>query len=507
MKLRNLKKLSLALVFGLILSVFAPLGASAAENDGKITLDSPTKGETYELYKVFDLSYQQLDPADDTTKAYTYTPSSDTIRDLILGNDDYKDLLIEKGTSYIVDTNFLNEINIYDFSNWLYKNSNSLVNMNDPRIAESNADIVWDKLELGYYMIKSSAGTIVSLTSTDKTPTVKEKNPTGALLKFEKGVKVENDDGDFKESTYANIGENLNFELTFTVPEIHQHLDHDYVLTDTLDSGLTYNNNLNIAGIEGYESKVEGQTLTVTFPAATINELAKEEEENRKITITYDAKLNNNALLSNHDGIKANSNTATLQYDQVVQNGENSALVDKTVTGTANVYTTEFNIYKYTGENTALAGAKFKIYTEETEGTPLNFYADGTDYYFSPTDGEGTVNEITTNDTGTFSIKGLKKGTYFIEESQAPSGYNPLPARVQLDIEEGTEEPKVIKYNTDVTDVASVDNTVKIKNNTGTRLPDTGGMGRTLIYTIGGIVFFVALVGLVSRNKNKEKQA
>ncbi|MDD7306735.1 MAG: SpaH/EbpB family LPXTG-anchored major pilin [Peptoniphilaceae bacterium] len=503
MKLQKFKKLSLVLVLGIILSVFAPFKAKAA-GEGKITLEKPTEGETYDLYKIFDLSYQENDPNNKDKNAYSYKPATDQVQQLILGSDKYKALLVKKGNSYIVDTNFLTEENVYEFSKWLYDNSDQLEDMKQQKKAESDANIEWTNLDLGYYMIKSSAGTIVSLTSTDKEATVKEKNPTEALMDFSKKVKG-GTASDFAESTYADIGENLTFKLSFTVPELHKNANSAYVLTDKLPAGLDYVSDFSIkvgqTDLDKSKYTVDkdlssaNRDLSVTFPVDTIKELAKKEDQNeRTVTITYVAKLNTQASISNDKAIVLNENTANLAYDK-----------DKSIEKKAAVKTTDFNIYKYTGENTPLKDATFKIYRQENGGEALKFSQDsGKQEYFYDTNGSDS---ISTDSTGKFLIKGLKTGKYYIEETKAPDGYNPLEGRISLNIEESENEPKSLSYTVGGTGSQGEDNTVKIKNETGKKLPDTGGMGRTLIYTVGAIVFFVALIILVSRNKNKQRNA
>ena len=48
--------------------------------------------------------------------------------------------------------------------------------------------------------------------------------------------------------------------------------------------------------------------------------------------------------------------------------------------------------------------------------------------------------------------------------------------------------------------------TTDVKNLTGAELPETGGMGTTLIYTVGGILCFAALVLLITKKRMASEQ-
>ena len=65
------KVLSVLLVLAMILSLGAMAVSAAEVKDGVITVTDAQKGETYSLYKLFDLSYDQENTP--TKFAYTYT--------------------------------------------------------------------------------------------------------------------------------------------------------------------------------------------------------------------------------------------------------------------------------------------------------------------------------------------------------------------------------------------------------------------------------------------------
>lgn len=521
MKKNMERRLSFILVLAMVLAFVAPFKARAA-GDGSVTLENPRAGVTYSLYRVFDLSYNEA------AKAYTYTSATKDLENALKVDNIYKALLKYEGTDeapkyvmrgdrIVIDASKLTngEINPYDFSKWLFDNVGLLENMNQEKTGLATGNLQWTGLDLGYYMIKSTAGTIVSLDTTDTDATVHEKNPAESDLAFSKKVKGGTAE-DFADTTYANIGEEVEFKISFNV---HEYANNEYVLTDTLPTGMDYVGSFAVKNddvdLDNNKYTVDtaldenSRNLKVTFPLKTIQELAKEYRDDttdskkpKTITITYKAKLNNSAAMSNDKGVNLNKNEAVLQYDT----GEAAV-----VKAEASVKTTDFNVFKYanTGENQTegLAGAKFKIYTQPTGGNPLIFTTKTDEdniYYYEKEDTASAPEngtEITTPDGGQFTIKGLKTGEYYIEETQAPEGFNSLDNRVKLII---ADDNGNVSYTAEGGNIEG--NTIKILNQGGTKLPSTGGMGRTLIYTLGGIIFFAALVLLISRNRSKGTQ-
>lgn len=104
---------------------------------------------------------------------------------------------------------------------------------------------------------------------------------------------------------------------------------------------------------------------------------------------------------------------------------------------------------------------------------------------------------MTSNGTKAFTITGLEAGTYYLKETKAPNGYNRLTSPIKIEIkqkDDGTQQ--IIWNNKEVT-------TVDVLNEKGSLLPQTGGMGTTLIYLIGGALVLGS--GIVLANKKRAK--
>ena len=101
---------------------------------------------------------------------------------------------------------------------------------------------------------------------------------------------------------------------------------------------------------------------------------------------------------------------------------------------------------------------------------------------------------MTTNDQGAAEFKGLKNGTYYLLETEAPAGYNLLDAPVEITINGSSAT---------ATSLTSLTHTEQVENSTGAVLPSTGGMGTTIFYVTGSVLVLAAVVLLVTKKRMK----
>ena len=92
-------------------------------------------------------------------------------------------------------------------------------------------------------------------------------------------------------------------------------------------------------------------------------------------------------------------------------------------------------VFKYTGNNEALAGAKFILSTDPDceESTAIKFTRNSEDKYRYDKTGTATLESLS---TGRIDIEGLKAGTYYLKETKAPDGYNLLKTIQKIEIGE-----------------------------------------------------------------------
>ena len=95
---------------------------------------------------------------------------------------------------------------------------------------------------------------------------------------------------------------------------------------------------------------------------------------------------------------------------------------------------------------------------------------------------------------------GLDVGTYIMEETLVPAGYNKC-ADITVTITAAHEETDkenaktVIKFN-------NADPIVNnVVNKSGATLPETGGIGTTIFYALGGLMVVAAAVLLVTKKR------
>lgn len=464
------------MVVSMSCNVKADDATTAVTEKGTITINKAVNEQTYTIYKLLD-----LESYDATNNHYSYKPATE-----------WKSFFeTAEAKNYItVDEN--------GYANWVkgadqvafaqkalaYATTNNIGNKGTA--TASNNTVTFDNLDLGYYLVDSSVGALCGLNTTNPTATIEEKNGVPSV---EKKIVQNNTDVD---SNFANIGETINFKTTITTQKGAQ----SYVLHDTMEKGFTFNKDVKVkvSGQTNYLNSttdyevVENAEDKCTFDIKFKEEFLKTINDTTKIEVTYSATLNGEAEI--HDN---NDNTTHLTYGE-----ENN-----TTPSTTHTITYGINILKYTGDTTkTLANATFSLYNAETAGTAYTLVqkTDTTNYRLAMTEESG-ITEITTTNTGEFSIQGLKPGVYWLEETAAPKGYNRLAKRIKVEImNDGT-----YKINNKARDNGVGYNRVEVENKTGTVLPSTGGTGTTMIYLIGGALVLGSGVVLVTKRRVKNK--
>ena len=139
-----------------------------------------------------------------------------------------------------------------------------------------------------------------------------------------------------------------------------------------------------------------------------------------------------------------------------------------------------------------MPGAEFRLYKTVDETTYYAKFDNGLLTGWT-TDAAAAGVTMTSNSDSALVLNGLDAGTYYLEETKAPDGYNKLTDPVTVTI---TEDGKVNE---------TTNGTVYVSNNAGATLPSTGGMGTTLFYVIGGGLMVAAVVLLVTKKRMENK--
>ena len=334
------------------------------------------------------------------------------------------------------------------------------------------------------------------------------KNSTGTATIDKKIVK----NGTDKATTTANIGDTINYKVTYSIPVGENGLE-SLVVTDTMSKGLTFVNNPdNIKVLNGNEEvdrtmytvkdskddSTKVTTITITFNS---DKYCKTLDQNttQNFTITYTATLNKDAVL----GQSGNTNAVSVTY-------KNTGDVDRETepTGTPKVFTYGIDLLKKGEGVDKLVGVKFTL-TDEN-GKRVNVEKNDSNNFYTP---GGNSNTVTTGDDGKIYIRGLKPGTYKLTETKTNAGYVLLKDPVVIVIKEdnaiggaeATVGSKPVTMQNDQknsgSDTAEVPLTVV--NSKGFDLPATGGRGIAL-FTIAGIAIVAAAGSLLFMRKRSK---
>ena len=461
-------------------------------NNGTLTINNTIAGIEYKIWQIFVLESYDAD-----ADAYSYTV-----------HPNWKGFVEEYPNSTRVNANgYVENFSAYYADEAVtYAEENNIA----PADAKSSegTSVVFSGLNLGYYVVDSSVGAVCALTTTDPNAVINEKNIEHKVVKQvweDYNDSDETNDG-WTNRNDASTGETVEFKATITISGPAR----DLVLHDTMDDGLTFGSVTKVTLNEAAENEgvvadtnyivkqnpvhakeddtTETHTFDVEFAKAFTDSLSHQDV----ITVYYTATLNDNAVVEQRE-----ENKVYLSYINANDTTSSSA------TSTTTTWTWKLPVFKWTADDNhrrvGLAGATFTLYTLETENADGTFTHSGeiklklkegeTNIY--RVDPNGTVTEITTDSTGEFTIEGLDSGIYYLKEVDAPEGYNLLKEAVEVTI----HSSGTITVNEETVD------TVQVQNNAGTELPETGGMGTTLIYTLGAILAVGSLILLVVKKR------
>ena len=477
--------LALLAAFALVLAMAVP--AWAEENTGSITVQGAVDGETYSIYKIFDVTgYDTMT----TPHKITYKVTDGWASFFAKGNP---------GAAYVtLDSKKQISATTLDSSTapafaaaaiaWA-KDSAHNIKATESKTANEGG-VTFTGVTNGYYLVDTSLGALCSLDNvTGNTATISEKNKVPSVEK-----KVKNGDN-YDSSNSAKIGDTVEYKTTITINGSVEKV----VLHDKMDTGLTFDEKsvkVKVCGADvaedNYTLKKSGTessdpcTFEIEFKDSYIAGL----ETGKQIEVTYSATLNESAVI----GTPGNKNDTWLKY------GNSGSVTSETTT-----YSYSFDLVKTDSDGTLLAGAKFKLYDDKNCTNEIRLVADGSNAYRVAKTEEKAVESIETNATSALTIKGLKgTTTYYLKEIEAPKGYNELENAFAFTIASAN-----VSSNLGITSNKWVEGTstgIHIINNAGTTLPSTGGMGTTVFYVVGGGLMAVAVVLLVTKKRMENKR-
>ena len=344
------------------------------------------------------------------------------------------------------------------------------------------------------------------------------------------------------DETTAAIGDTLSYTVTADVPHYPANAIHTrFKVKDTPTNLEIKQSSVKVYGVkaDGTETELTDQftpaldgngVLTVDMSAKYLTLFcANGTYPYATVKITYDAVLMESASIAT-----GNTNKPALIYgtDPYTDSDANDEEIPGD--GKQKVYTYGLNLTKKNSDNAALSNAVFSVKRKDNDtnnDTKLKFIEDatakGTYTLAKDQEAAGATDQLTTNDQGTFNIKGLDANVeYVLEETKAPSGYFRNHGSVAFTItpeanaegkltgaiksvaakdEKGTALDNAGAWTCGIDQNKTAYVAVTLKDTKIPFLPATGGMG-TVIFTIVGDALMILAIVLFIRSRKGRKE-
>ena len=450
-----MKKLSKVLV--LVLSAIMVLAMSASvfaaptekPGTGSITIKPPANANgtiEYKIYKVFDAT------VNGDAVAYKLLPGC-TDTDVPDGFTAVRGYITSAPAS-LEDTTTA------------FKNYNKKVLVDTVTTTGTTAGVS-ESLDPGYYYVETSSGAAV-MVQAGGTTTIDDKN---VLSEVKKSAGTQYSDS--AKKAIAAVGTDQPFTVQITKKHGATKLSYKDTLTNMTYNGdvvVTVNGETVSPGENTFS--VTGEEGDATFTVAFVDAYVKGLADNAVITLNYSAKVTSAALSTNPA-----KNEAELTTDS-----------DNKFTDEVQVYNAKVTVNKVDDKNQPLPGAKFKL-----KNAAGKYYAGATAAGAANwTDAGVEVEAVSKDGAYVAEFLGLGAGTYTLEESTVPAGYNKAA------------DQTITVSDSDYT-TTNLEKTAKVVNESGAVLPATGGIGTTIFYVLGSLLVVGCGIVLISRKRMQDK--
>ena len=477
--MKTTKKIFAAFIAVMMIALMIPFSASAASYSYSIT---GKDGYVFTVYKIATLNpttFAFSDFASDDVKAVLTTKASDK------GIDS---AALLTAANSLTDAQLGSEIDTITSAAEVTKTVAPGVYYVKATTTPDNVTMVNNSVfSLPYNDEKD--GTIKNTKSFDAGGKVDDKTP-----------RIEKKFTDTPDTTSISefIGNDISFTITSTITGSDTLKLKSYVITDTMSKGLDSATDkivsvklkgkddkdkdivkdlkVNTDYTVAYSENTENNTLTITMTDTILNGDKTDFYTYSDVEVIYTATLNKNAI-KGYDPDPKNTNTNVAKLDYKTNSGNDHSLD----TNTLKVYTFELPVNKADGNTNALittSAAKFTLYTDLA---CTEVATNGTE---------------TATENGIATFTGLKAGTYYLKETEAPTGYNLNSSVIKVVI---SDEGVITVDNQSVGHVTVNDYPLSV--------PSTGGAG-TVMFTVGGIAL-IACAGVlflvVMRKKKTSK--
>ena len=498
---KNNKLLTIIVSIIAILSLVLPMNAIAADENAELVINSPVEytltASDYTAYKLFDAtvsgsdySYTAVGAIEEFENVYpALAPLNDTLED-----DDVDMDAVNKALTAFAGTGGFDATKVTAVQN----GTNS---------------VKFTGLDYGYYLVvgqtELDGEKVINysniLTVDQDTVPV---NVKADLPPIEKYVSDEEEPDIWGKDTDVNIGDTVYFKITSTVPDMRGYIKYTFRAHDILQNYFTLADNfgkddvrITIGGVPYTTHTVtvvdeaDGHKITIDFGANFIKQT-----KGQDIVITYSAMLNETAQIA-EDG---NDNDVRLEYS----NDPYTDTTNKTPYKKVRVYTFKLDLKKVDGvTEEALTGAGFTLRNSKDPDTNIQFIDLSDGKYRVAKKSEIAANPATLTDTlmvdetnAKLNVKGLDAGTYTLEETVVPDGYNKMPDKIIAITRIGTTGAYTVKVDDeDATNGTTCE--IVVENHAGSEFPRTGGVGTTIFYASGSLLAVGIILFLIIRRR------
>lgn len=488
---------SFILAFAMVMAIAMP-SVVKAEGNGSITITGAKSGHIFEAYQIFagDLS-EDGKSLSNITWGSGVTEAGKTE----FGNAQDKARSLESNRPAAVT--FANAVSKY------------LNTASGTRSVVEGENYKINNLTPGYYLVKDQDDSvsgqdsytkfILEVVGNDISAKVKSSVPTS-----EKKVKDTNDftgkTTGWQDSADYDIGDEVPFQLTGHVATDYNEYNSAYQLVfhDTLSNGLTFNASSVKVYVNDNTDPVTADMYTITNPTTdghsfdvTIHDVKALGQDISKVRVEYTDKLNDNAAI----GSAGNPNTMYMEFSNN-PNSTQGGSKGQTPEDKVIVFTYKTVINKINSSHQPLTGAAFKLEKVLENGSTELVK----EYKITDVDRDRT----------SFEFTGLDDGKYILTETETPDGYNtmhPITFSIVASHDTASANPTLTELNGDkvsgeiefATNINEGTLTANVVNYKGSELPNTGGMGTTILYAAGVILILAAGAFLLMQKKAENK--
>ncbi len=316
---------------------------------------------------------------------------------------------------------------------------------------------------------------------------------------------------DWQDSADWDIGDVIPFKIEGKLPKNYtEYKTYTLKFHDTEEKGLTFNKDsvrvyvdkTEITDKSKYRVVTDNLTDNCTFEVIFDNmKLIDQAGNGSVVRVEYTSTLNKDAVL----GERGNKNTMHMEFSNN-PNKEQGGEFGKTPDDTVIVFTYKVDVNKVDEKGNKLTGAEFKL-EKKIKGT---------------TDTWKEIKKESETAGNLFEFKGIDDGEYRLTETKAPSHYDKLSKPIYFKVTAGhtiesdnpildsdsfsgniiTGDVGTMTFNADKNSGTLSTNVV---NKLGSSLPETGGMGTTILYAAGVILILAAGAFLVMQKKAEDK--